>query len=259
MSGDQPDRRRLFSVRALVFALAALAVVGYRTVDYALKRQAIRGIESLGGVVYFDDKPPQLASAPRTFKDELKQLVGLRRPAIVAISGKGVTDATLEDYVIPLTSLETVTLVDVAVSDQGLLPLASLRSLKSITCTRDPRHEVIFFRVLTHQTKIDLTLAPLHDGLLYLDDYHGIRFVVDKAALAAVGLNDELPITYKTSRQINLAGALDQMLGPHGLGWIVRDGAVVVTTRPVADQSKRITDRLRRDLPNLKEFRVDAN
>lgn len=258
MAGDQPQRRRLFGITALVSAVMISAVIGYLTIDYALKRNAIRRIEAAGGIVYFSDEPPHAGRTPRTFQDELRQFAGLRRPVVVEIYGHDVTDATLDDDVRALSSLERIALVDVAVTDQAVLRLKSLRSLEDLVCTRDPRNAAVFDEV-ADLTKIEFTDVPLREGLAYLADYHNIRFEVDTASLAAAGLRDDLPITYETVTAASLSDALDDMLAVHKLGWYVRDGAVVVTSQSTAKKANNAADTLRRDLPGLKHVRIDAN
>jgi hypothetical protein len=258
MANDQLQRRRLFAAPALLLALVVLAAISIWAFDYSLKRRAIRDIEALRGAVYFNDSPLDRPAAPRSYTDELKHFAGFRRPTRVYLAGRNVTDATVDDCVRALGTLETVALTNVAVSDEALLRLASLRSLKDIACTRDARHHHVF-NELSRPTQIDFTDVPLVDGLEYLADFHGVGFALDHGALAAAKLSGDLPISYKSPPQITLDDALDRMLGPHGLAWIVRGGSVVVTTPAAAQKSKRTADELRRRLPNLKEVRIDAN
>jgi hypothetical protein len=251
---ETPARRR-----GLVwagFAVVVMAVVAWRVVDVALKRSAIRSIESLGGVVYFDDDPPHLPPAGVSFRTLAKELVLLRQPVLLRMSGPQVTDAALDD-VLALGTLRSVNLSIVAVSDAALARLAGLRVLESLVCTRDVRSAPLFVR-LKEPTEIDFTDVPLGDGLAYLADFHGLSFACDKAALAAAGLNDAYPVSYRSSASIELGDALDQMFAPYPLDWVVREGKVVVTTRQQAAPTRRIAEQLRRELVQLKQADIDA-
>jgi hypothetical protein len=258
MVASQPQPRSKPGLVVFTFALVVLAIVGTLAFNYVHKRHAIGAIEAARGTVYFDDQPLHLALESRTFGQELKQFLWLRHPTMVSIYGKQVTDETLDRHVRALTSLEAISIFDVAVTDQAIARLSSLRSLKSITCSRDPRHKKIF-EALVEPTRIEFTEVPLRDALLFLQDYHGIPLVADQAALAVAGLDDEMPITFETLLPTTLGKALDQMLAAHGLGWFVRDGAIVVTTHAKAQKSNRTADQLRRELPNLRDVHIDAH
>jgi hypothetical protein len=255
--GDKATPARRRGLVWVGFAVVVMAVVAWRVVDVALKRSAIRSIESLGGVVYFDDDPPHLPPAAANFRTLAKELALLRQPVLLRMSGPQVTDAALDD-VLALGTLRSVDLSIVAVSDAALARLAGLRMLTSLVCTRDARNAPLFAR-LKEPTQIDFTDVPLADGLAYLADFHGLIFARDKAALAAAGLNDAYPISYRSAASVELGDALDQMFAPYPLDWVVREGTVVVTTRQQAAPIRRIAEQLRRDLPHLKQVDIDAH
>jgi hypothetical protein len=258
MTDDRPKKPRLFSRSALALGVALLAVLGLRGFDLALKRQAARAIEAQGGVVYYSDERLYDPNIVRGYKALAKEFVFARRPVLAGLSGRHVTDVTIDDNILALGSLQTVGLTNVSVTDAALARLASLRGLRSITCTRDARNWNVL-NALDESTQIECTDAPLGDLVLYLSDYHNLRITIDQGALAAASLSEDEPLTYETLREIKLGEALDELLAPHNLGWIVRDGALVVTSRQVADRARQVAGHLKQALPHLKEIKIDAN
>jgi hypothetical protein len=73
--------------------------------------------------------------------------------------------------------------------------------------------------------------APLAEILAYLKRQAGVEIVVDRSALRAAGLADDLTASLKVQKK-PLAEALAQLLDPLALGYRVVDGRTIqVTTR----------------------------
>lgn len=214
---------------------------------------------------------------PRTSADWLNEILGRRYPIVATFSNKSFTDGDLEKIVLPLRSLQHLSMRDVAVTDDGLLRLDSLRALRHLRCIRDPdpRSQKVIEELDKH-TILDLNQTPLDDVLDYLSDLHGIPFVMDQRECAAAGIDGNLPITQNVKGNgLSLGEALDATLNPHGLGWVIKDASVIaqdikrfglephtsvmVTSAKVAKQDRRriLVKKLRAMLPDLKEIEVD--
>jgi hypothetical protein len=60
-----------------------------------------------------------------------------------------------------------------------------------------------------------------------------------------------------TAKGKNLRDALDELLPPHGLGWIMRDGKLWITSKAVQDEQRGKVKRLQKALPQVKELMID--
>lgn len=86
-------------------------------------------------------------------------------------------------------------------------------------------------RELLAQTVVVCKDVPLDDLLTTdLANRHEIRFEIDAAALKQVGIEPDTPVTHDL-RNITLKGALDIIVGAHGLIWEVRGMRIVITAK----------------------------
>ena len=88
-------------------------------------------------------------------------------------------------------------------------------------------------------TEISFTENPLPETLRYLRDLHHIEFWVDQATLAEDGIALDTPMSLVVSG-IKLRSALQLMLEPLGLDFVVRNEVVTITTRDKAESLKEV-------------------
>ena len=56
---------------------------------------------------------------------------------------------------------------------------------------------------------------------------------------------------------MNLEDALNTILYPEQMGWIIADGKLVVTSREIAEKNRKAIEDLKTALPGLVDVRVD--
>lgn len=258
---ETPKRAWLrFSLRAafVVFTVLALAF-GFRVNQILARHRAIDAIAALGGSVLYYDEGYELDTQRHGFTAWLAELTGLRHPARADLAGKAVTDEVLLRDVLPLAYLHSVTLDNVSVTDSGLRHLGSLKWLTSLRCIRDPRNKTLL-RELARPTYIEVTSTDLPNLFAYLADQHGVKLSLDEQALKAAAIDPGVLITGTVkNKPIDLGDALDEVLGPYQLGWVIDGGTLVVTSRAAAEVNPRAVTikTLQRALPMLKRIEID--
>ncbi len=253
----KPRRRALrYSLRTLLVLVTLLCVIlGNRASQFARQRQAASAIRSRGGtVVYFDDAYGRRGHGSET-RAWLREFFGLRWPNIVFLHGDEVTDEVLRDEVLPLRSLAAVGMTDVSVTNEGLGQLSSLESLKYVTCLRDSRSRAVL-QALDEQTSIEFQDVPLQDAIEYLADLHGIPIEIDKSAVPAEQLDARSPLTHAIKNK-PLRDALDELLPPNEMGWIVTYGKLVITTAAEGEKRRQAVAAVRASLPQVREIEID--
>lgn len=89
-------------------------------------------------------------------------------------------------------------------------------------------------KVLLEPTAIEFIDTPLYDVIDYLEELHDIQIELATAALDAVGLGSDTPIT-RNLKGISLRSALKLMLGDMELTYIIHDEVLLITTLEAAD------------------------
>jgi len=84
-------------------------------------------------------------------------------------------------------------------------------------------------------TTMDFVETPLQDAVDYLKDHHGIEIQLDSKALEDGGMGTDTPISRKLAG-IPLRSALQLLLDPIGLIFVVRDEVLLITTPEAADK-----------------------
>lgn len=84
-------------------------------------------------------------------------------------------------------------------------------------------------RALRTPTRVNFVDTPLREGLEYLGKLHHIRIVPDAPKLAAEGVAMNTPITLSL-KDVTLESALDLLLSPLQLDYIIKDEVLRVTT-----------------------------
>ena len=88
---------------------------------------------------------------------------------------------------------------------------------------------------LLQDTEVVFEDSPLKEALNYLEDLHSIEILLDEVALTADGISTEAPITFRMSG-ISLDSALNLMLEPLGLDYVIKHEVLFITTRPKAEE-----------------------
>jgi hypothetical protein len=205
----------------------------------------------------------------------LCRLPDLDELEIISPDAAGLTDAGLE-YLEGLHSLKTLALNCTKVTDAGLVHLRRLRALEKLTLvcvvTEDglkhltPLKElstliVYHFPVdratwrilekLDEDTSLEVDQASLLHVCDYLSDLHGTKLQFDELALKTGKLDKETPVTCNI-QHLPFCVALDKLLSPLGLGWIVERGAVIITTRDAVTKKHPELRKLQQALPKLR-------
>ncbi|HVW00454.1 MAG TPA: hypothetical protein VHB77_08940, partial [Planctomycetaceae bacterium] len=85
-------------------------------------------------------------------------------------------------------------------------------------------------RALSSPTEIDFVDTPLRDALNYLKDKHVIQIWPDEQALTDQGVAIDTPVTLSLAG-VRLASALDLLLTPLHLDYMIDDEVLKITTQ----------------------------
>ncbi len=83
---------------------------------------------------------------------------------------------------------------------------------------------------LLQDTEVAFTDTPLEEAIKLLEDLHSIRIWLDKETLTADGINTDSPINLQMSG-ISLNSALNLMLEPLQLDYVIKNEVMVITTK----------------------------
>jgi beta-lactamase regulating signal transducer with metallopeptidase domain len=182
----------------------------------------------------------------------LAHLEGLRGLRELHLTSPHVTDAGLL-HLQPLHALVELTLA-CAVTEAGLKHFAPLKELRKLIVYRLPANPATkkVVEALGQPTRLDFVECPLQDVCKYLSDYHGIKVQIGEAAVKSGKVKDVTCLM----KDVPLSAALDKMLSPMGLGWVVERGAVVITTSDIVAKTHQEIDKLRQALPKVEQFIV---
>jgi tetratricopeptide (TPR) repeat protein len=89
-------------------------------------------------------------------------------------------------------------------------------------------------RALTRPATFDFRESPLSDVLQFLREYAGVNIVADRRGLEDAGVDLDEPITLSLEH-VPLKSALNLLLGPLELAYLVRDDVLLITSRAEAD------------------------
>ena len=89
---------------------------------------------------------------------------------------------------------------------------------------------------LLQDTEVNFVGSPLEEAFKYLQDLHSIEIWVDKEALEEEGINTDAPITFQMSG-ISLDSALNMMLEPLQLDYVIKNEVLVITTKVRAEDT----------------------
>lgn len=266
---QRPSRRWLrYSLRTLLVVLLVLSVaLAYRANKIARREAAIAAIRAAGGSVYTEGEyaeqvmgitnyqPPRLPPLETLWRF----LAGdLGAPDTALLSGPDITDELLATHVVRLRSLTFLHMDDVAVTDEGLQCLAPLTSLKWLICLRNSDNAAVVVALRATTSAIDFIDADLPFILQFINDawQPEVAFEIDEAELARAGINQNSVFTAQADN-VTLAEALDAILAPHGLGWLVGDERIVITSAAKAREMRAPIEELRGALPQLEVIDVD--
>lgn len=84
-------------------------------------------------------------------------------------------------------------------------------------------------KALQSQTQIDFIETPLIDVVAFLEELHNVQIEIDAAALGAVGLGSDTPLT-RDLKGISLSSALNLMLSEMELTYVIRNEVLWITT-----------------------------
>jgi hypothetical protein len=267
MSSDVSTRTRRgrllrYSLRTLLVFVTLMAVtIAFRASQVSRQRRAAQAIESAGGMVgYFDEGWWPLRGYGRVPLDDsatswLREFFGLRRPGEVYLKGPGITDQTVREYVLPLPTIAWLGLTETSVSHEGLTQLAAMPDLNLVFLRSDARHDKLILE-LGQPTQMEFQAVPLQECVAYLVDLHGIPMEIDKVAVPAEKWDHRSQFS-ATIKNKTLGDALDLLLAPHDLGWIVSGGNLTITKREVQDEHRALVDQMRAKLPRVKELVID--
>ncbi len=251
-----------YSLRTLLVLVTVFAVtIALRASRVAQQRRAVTALTTAGALVlYFDEGWGSIRGYGRVSSDDsatgwMREFLGLRRPGEAYLAGSEITDELLRDRVLPLRTLGVLGLTETAVTRAGLAQLAPLADLRIVTLRSDARHHAIT-AALHETTIIEFHEVPLHDAIEYLVDLHQIPIEVDRTVIAPEHFDDRHPLT-GTFKNKPLYDALTELLAPCDLGWAVRGGKLMITTRAIQDEHDAMIQKVRATLPQVKELIID--
>lgn len=90
-------------------------------------------------------------------------------------------------------------------------------------------------RALEEPTDFEFNEIPLRDAIDFIKEKHGVDIQLDDKALTDSAIATDTPIT-KNIKGVSLRSALNIMLRPLGLRWVIQDEVLLITTRDTAAQ-----------------------
>lgn len=112
---------------------------------------------------------------------------------------------------------------------------ADLLAYRVVDLYERSKAEERILAALDDPTEIEFTNTPLYEGLAYLAELHNIVIVLDEPALAAEGINRDEPVT-RILKDLTLRNALNLMLEPLGLTYVVANDVLMITTETAASR-----------------------
>jgi hypothetical protein len=227
----------------------------------ARQRRAVDAVEAARGMVlYHDEGWGPLRGYGHVPVDDsttglLREFFGLRWPAELYIKGPEVTDEVLVTMILPLHTLEVVGIAESSVTLDGLAILAALPALRVVTMHSDMRNEKIT-SLLAEATRMEFQDVPLQDCVEYLVDLHNGPIEIDKSAVTAEQWDQRSYLTASAENQ-TLGSALDTLLAPKQLGWVVRDGKLIITKREVQEEQRAVAEQMKAKLPQVQVLVID--
>jgi hypothetical protein len=115
--------------------------------------------------------------------------------------------------------------IDAAVAD------AAARRMSIDLKSRRPAEQKILAE-LDNQTEVEFSEFPLAESLEFLSNLYGIQIILDANALEEAGVATDELITLNVEK-VSLTSALNLMLEPKGLTYLVEDEVLKITTEEV--------------------------
>ena len=112
--------------------------------------------------------------------------------------------------------------------------LAALRMHGRQTMTADAPQNAVLRKKLEQNLTVKFRELPLVDAVAEVASKAQADIRVDHSALQAAGVRERLPVSLELADQ-KLKVVLGALLNEHNLTWILRDGAVWITSQDVAD------------------------
>lgn len=88
---------------------------------------------------------------------------------------------------------------------------------------------------LQSPVKVDFTDVPLSEALSVLSDSVNIDIHLDRVRLEEAGLSSDVPVTITLKNKVSLRSALNLILKPFQLKYVVEDEVLKVTTGPLPE------------------------
>lgn len=116
---------------------------------------------------------------------------------------------------------------------------------------------------LSRQVTLSLCSCPLEDFVNSLAKQLAVNVVIDRTAIEEISHTATMPITLEVD-DISARSALNIILRPSELDWMVRDEALIITTAEEAEQNLRpvvydVTDLVNVTADNDSETEIDFN
>ncbi|HVX10957.1 MAG TPA: hypothetical protein VHC22_07250 [Pirellulales bacterium] len=112
-------------------------------------------------------------------------------------------------------------------------PASHADSSQRASQDRRAAREVAIAMALDESTELDFAEQPLTDVFDYLKQRHQIEIQLDTKALNEAGCGSDTPVT-RSIRGVTLESALDLILTPLDLTWIIHDEVLFITSKSQA-------------------------
>ncbi len=137
---------------------------------------------------------------------------------------------------VPLVAQDNPQVKKKAVEESILLESGLLPDKRIVVQSNHTETEEKIYEALKHQTLFEFPGNPLEDISDYLATAHNIPIILDEIALADLEIARDHELKLVISK-LTLADSLDLLLEPHGLTYIVKNGALIITTIQIAQAS----------------------
>ncbi len=126
------------------------------------------------------------------------------------------------------------------VDSKTWLDMSNVRSRLGDRQKRLTQAEIEIHKAMTNKVDVKFTDRPLAEVMDVLSELSGVPIVLDPVGMAAEGVTSDTPVTIRLNGQISLRSALNLILSPLRLSYVVNNEVLSVTSEQTRDSNVRV-------------------
>ncbi len=105
---------------------------------------------------------------------------------------------------------------------------------------RMSKAEIEIQKSMSNKVDVKFDARPLSEVMDMLSELSGVPIVLDSVGMAAEGVTSDTPVTIRLNQQISLRSALNLILSPLRLSWVISDEVLRVTSETTRDGNVQV-------------------